>query len=322
MFKSPRPPGRTRLAVCAVGLALGGLVLGGACANFNEPPAGAGSGGGAGTISGTGGKVGVGTGGNVGSGGTSLGTGGSAVSGSGGRITSTGGSMGTGGGPSGTGGSQGSVTKVDLKGKRVLFVVDDPASLSEGDAMLKSIMEVSRDMVVTMGDTMTANPDVATMNLIVASSGASASEFPALYKSAAVPMIAFGNSAFMALGFIAASSGKGTVSTPVMATVVDGASPLASGMATGTNFSPIGTSRSTSVYWGAPGGAPIQVAAVVGAATQLIAFGYEKGAAMATGTAPARRVGLGFKTDVIGDLSIEATKLLNAALEWTAGAPP
>ena len=135
-------------------------------------------------------------------------------------------------------------------------------------------------------------------------------------------MIIFSNGAYQAMGFIAASAGKGSASTPVMATIVDGTTPLASGMAMGTSFSAIGTSRSTSVYWGNPGGTPIKVATVVGAPTQLISFAYEKGATMATGTAPARRVALGFKTDVIGDLSIESTKLLNAAIEWTAGAPP
>ena len=320
-----------------VGIVLCCVALGGACASFEGLPAGFGSGGGSGTPGGasgsTGGAKGVGTGGvsGVGGGATggAVGTDGSTGGTTGGTTGTTGGTTGrgaasTGGvtGATGAGGAQGAVMKVDLKGKKVLFVVDDPTSLSDGDMMLKSIMEISRDMVVTMGDTVTANPDVAGMHLIVASSGASSSEFPALYKTAAIPMIIFSNGAYQAMGFIAASSGKGSVSTPVTATIVDATTPLASGISMGTNFSAIGTSRSTSVYWGTPGGSPLKVAAVVGSPTQLISFAYDKGATMATGTAPARRVGLGFKTDVIGDLSIESTKLLNAALEWTAGAPP
>ena len=337
-----------------VGALFACLFAGGACASLEGNPAGLGSGGVSGTggapivatggssatgvgdgnaggsaggASGTGGAVAGKTGGTTGSGGKSASGGAGAGTGtSTGGVSATGGSApGRSGGATGTipvGGSQGTVTKVDLKGKKVLFIVDDPASLSDGDTMLKSIMEVSKDMIVTMGNTVTPNPDAASMNLIVASSGASASEFPALYKGATVPMIIFSNGAYQAMGFITASAGKGSASTPVMATIVDDTTPLASGMAVGTNFSAIGTSRSTSVYWGNPGGNPIKVAAIVGAPTQLISFAYEKGATMATGSAPARRVALGFKTDVIGDLSIESTKLLNAAIEWTAGALP
>jgi hypothetical protein len=39
---------------------------------------------------------------------------------------------------------------------------------------------------------------------------------------------------------------------------------------------------------------------------------------MATGTAAARRVGFGVKTDSVQDVTIEGFKLLMAAVEWAA----
>ena len=59
----------------------------------------------------------------------------------------------------------------------------------------------------------------------------------------------------------------------------------------------------------------------MGQPTQLVSFGYEKGAALMTGTAAARRVGFGVKIDSLQDLTIEGFKLLMAAIEWLAAAP-
>ena len=89
---------------------------------------------------------------------------------------------------------------------------------------------------------------------------------------------------------------------------------------TGVGFKMILDSRSTSLYWGTPTAAAIRAVSIMGQSTQLVSFGYEKGAALMTGTAAARRVGFGVKTDSIQDLTIEGFKLLMAAIEWTATA--
>jgi hypothetical protein len=39
---------------------------------------------------------------------------------------------------------------------------------------------------------------------------------------------------------------------------------------------------------------------------------------MATAVAADRRVAIAWKTDAVADLSIEAFKVMNAAIEWTA----
>jgi hypothetical protein len=138
-------------------------------------------------------------------------------------------------------------------------------------------------------------------------------------KDVAVPMIVFGNSANSNLGWITGSSGKGTVNSATLVQLVDANTPLVSDLMTGVGFKMILDSRSTSLYWGTPTAAAIKAVSVMGQSAQLVSFGYEKGAALMTGTAAARRVGFGVKVDSIQDLTIDGFKLLMAAIEWTAG---
>ena len=132
-------------------------------------------------------------------------------------------------------------------------------------------------------------------------------------------MIVFGNSALQTLGWTASSSAKGTVASTTSVTVLNVTTPLSSDLTAGLSFAMILSTQSTSLYWGTPGGAPINVASVMGSPTESIDFAYEKGSAMATGTAPARRVGLGWKTNAVQNLTIDGFKLFSAAIDWTAG---
>jgi len=79
--------------------------------------------------------------------------------------------------------------------------------------------------------------------------------------------------------------------------------------------------HSSQYGWGIPGGTAIKVAAVTGAPTEFAVFGYEKGSPMGVGTAAARRVALGWKTDLQDALTVQGFKLQDAAISWTAGAP-
>ncbi len=174
-------------------------------------------------------------------------------------------------------------------------------------------------MVVTIGAS-TGPASLATgQNVIVVSDSAGAGDFVPVFGTATVPMIVFGNSAFQTLGWTASSSGKGTVDSTTSVTMLSTTTALASDLAAGSSFTMILASQSTSLYWGSPGGNPIAVASIMGSASELIDFAYEAGTATATGTAPARRVGLGWKTNAIQNLTIDGFKLFSAALDWTAG---
>jgi hypothetical protein len=130
-------------------------------------------------------------------------------------------------------------------------------------------------------------------------------------------MMVFGNSGYTNLGWIA-SSGKGSITSTTLVSLVDASTTLSSDLMTGVGFKMILDIRSTSLYWGTPAAAAIKVASIMGSPTELVVFAYEKGAAMATGTAAARRVGFGVKTDSVQDVTIEGFKLLMAAVEWAA----
>ncbi len=158
-------------------------------------------------------------------------------------------------------------------------------------------------------------------NVVIVSSGAGSGDFVPIFKDVAVPMLVFGNSAYSNLGWITGSSGKGTVGSTTLVSLVDTTTPLVSDLMTGVGFKMILDSRSTSLYWGTPAPAAIRAVSIMGPAAQLVSFGYEKGAALMTGTAAARRVGFGVKIDSLQDLTIEGFKLLMAAIQWLAAAP-
>ncbi|HZL19171.1 MAG TPA: hypothetical protein VFG23_15655 [Polyangia bacterium] len=282
--------------------------------------------------SGSGGSTGAGAGtSGQGAAGTSGAAGTRATTGAAGNVGTTGaagtagpaGTAGTTGvagttGAAGTGGATDAGVPVDLTGRKALLLVDSPSSPSDGETILQEVLS-ERGMVVTIGAS-TGPASLATgQNVIVVSDSAGAGDFVPVFGTAAVPMIVFGNSAFQTLGWTASSSGKGTVDSTTSVTMLGATTSLASDLVAGSSFTMILASQSTSLYWGTPGGNPIAVTAIMGSATELIDFAYEAGTATATGTAPARRVGLGWKTNAIQNLTINGFKLFSAALDWAAG---
>jgi hypothetical protein len=265
---------------------------------------------------GKGGAGGTGAAGGAPAKGGATGSGGTPASGG---ATGTGGTPAT-GGATGAAGGGGSTAggPIDLTGRKALFLVDSPSSPSDNEVIVQEVLE-ERGLVVTVGASTGPASLAAGMNVVVVSDSAGAGDFVPIFGTVAVPMIVFGNSAYSALGWTPSSSSKGTVSSTTMVTMTSTATPLASDIGAGTSFTAILSTTSTSLYWGTPGGAAIAVASVMGAPTQLIDFAFEKGTATATGTAPARRVGLAFKTSAVQNLTISGFKLLSAAIDWTAG---
>jgi hypothetical protein len=288
------------------------------------------TGGATGTGGGTATGGAAGTGGSVATGGTTghggaTGSGGAAATGGAtgkGGATGTGGATGAGGvtATGGATGAGGSTTggPIDLTGRKALLVVDSPTSMSDGETIVMETLE-ERGLVVTVGASTGPASLAAGMNVVVVSDSAGSGDFVPIFGSVAVPMIVFGNSAYSSLGWTPSSSSKGTVGSTTMVSMTSVSTPLASDLAAGSSFTAILATTSTSLYWGSPGGSPIAVASIMGSATELIDFAFEKGAATVTGTAPARRVGLGFKTSAVQNLTIDGFKLLSAAVDWTAG---
>ena len=274
------------------------------------------------------------SGGGAASGGRSGAPGGATASGgapdSGGASTGAGGAGSPAGGSTGRAGATGTggavipppppssdAGHVSLNGRKALLVVGSAGSLDDGELLLQQVLD-EHGMTVTVADATGPASTAAGQNVVIASDQADSAIVAATFGSVNVPLIAFGNSHFVALGWIAKNA-KGTVSTSSQLTIADAGTPLASDFKTGQSFAAVLSSASGSFYWGTPGGAAIQVATVMGAPAQAVVFGYEAGASTGTATAPARRVGLGLKTNMIQDLTVDGFKLLEAALDWTAG---
>jgi hypothetical protein len=220
----------------------------------------------------------------------------------------------------GSGGSGGAEPDV-LSGKKALFVVLAPNALDDGDAALIADLQ-ARGMTVTLATAAGPSSLAAGQDLIIGSASADAPQFATAFKDLAVPILVFGNTYDVPLGLAASGTTSiGVVSSTTSLTVAGTGSPLTADLAANTTFSLIGTTQIASVYWGTPGGSPIPVAAVIGSPDQLAAFGFEKGSVMAAGTAPQRRIALGWKADTFANLSVPAYKLTIAALKWAATAP-
>ncbi len=287
--------------------------------------------GGSGSAASTGGGSGGsnGSAGSDGSGGTTGGSGGATTS-SGGRTgtagsgaggmttTGSGGAPGTGGHvPSGDAG-----TRPDLTGRTALFIVDDPNSLDDGDVLIEELLQI-RGMTVTFGSIATPPAMASSFNMLIISSGVG-SDAVSVFAPVPVPVIVFGNTSFyQPMGFVTANAVDAAAPAARPSNgVMDTTTALSSDLAMGQMFVVINTAIANTQYtWGIPGGAPIKVATIVGMPTEMVVFAYEKGAAMATGTAAARRVSLGWKSNAVKALTLDAFKLQDGAFSWTAGAP-
>jgi hypothetical protein len=209
-----------------------------------------------------------------------------------------------------------------LAGRSVLMVVESPLSPDQGEVVLRQDLQ-SRGMTVTMVDGGAPASAAAGHHLVLVLSADLPETFGATFRDVPVPMVVLGNQFNAALGFAGtAATNRGSVDSSTPLTIVDASTPLSADLAAATTFTAISAARDTSLYWGIPGGSPIRVAAAAASASQVMAFAFEKGAAMASGTAAARRVALGWRATTVQDLTIPSYKLTLAAIRWTATAPP
>jgi hypothetical protein len=95
-------------------------------------------------------------------------------------------------------------------------------------------------------------------------------------------------------------------------TIVMAGHPMAAGL---TGNVAVLTMTAT-LSWGAPSAAAQRVASFSGMAGRATIFGYNKGAAMAMGMAPARRVGFFAGEPAAARLTDNGKKLLDAAIDW------
>jgi lysophospholipase L1-like esterase len=154
--------------------------------------------------------------------------------------------------------------------------------------------------------------------IVSATAGAHPSNFPAL-ASTAIPLMVYESFLMDELGLVAAGGQGFTASTTTIAINPDSnglGSITSHPLTAGRSGTVTVTSASTIRRWGLPPVTAIVAATEPTDSTHATIFGYEPGAAMGTGNAPARRVGFFMHDNSPGLLTADGLALLNAAVDW------
>jgi hypothetical protein len=216
-----------------------------------------------------------------------------------GAATGGGGAGGTGGGPS------------VAKGKATL-VITGKGQPTPGDlVMIERIKAYGYEPVVTITDALANADSVTGSDLVVISSSAESAPLDDRLKDIAIPVLCVEDAEFTKMGM--ASSGDHDAGITQLV-ISPGAGPLVGGL-TGTITI---SSKAGELGWGTPAPAALIGATMSGAANHAVVFGYDKGAQMATMTAPARRAGFAIREGLAANLNADGLKLFDAILAWVA----
>jgi len=208
-------------------------------------------------------------------------------------------------------------SNAQFTGSTALFIVADAVNLNTGETNIVSKLEGMGFAVTPLGQAEVIDESAEGMSLVVISatvtSGTVATNMPGL-KDLPVPIINWEPALFDDQGFQAAAGGEFNT---MEIEIVKADHPLAAGLPVG----PIQVSYTTevAVSYGKPEGDPIIIAVSPDSTNWAVHFGYEKGAAMAAGNAPARRVGTFLLNNVAGDMSEEAWALFDSSVVWAMG---
>ncbi len=201
-----------------------------------------------------------------------------------------------------------------------LFVVADANAPNAAENLIVSELESMQFTVEIIGqnDVSDGSADGTSLVLISAtvSSGTVGDNMPNLIELP-VPVINWEPFLYDAMGFEAADGGEFNTT---MIEIVDADHPLAAGLPadyiTITNAADPGKG----VSYGMPEGDVDVIAVNIDDETQAVLFAYEKGAAMAEGTAPARRVGTFLLNDVADEnMTEDGWLLFDASVKWAMG---
>lgn len=192
--------------------------------------------------------------------------------------------------------------------KVALLVVANEMMMTAADMQLRTSLMGRGLTTRVVDDGAAANVTDAALVVIAASSDSNA--VGNKYRMVAVPVMVIEPATFDDMGMTNGDDfgeDNGTQITITMA-----GHPMAAGL-TG-NVAVL--SMTATLSWGAPAAAAVRVASFSGMAGRATIFGYAKGAMMAMGTAPARRVGFFAGEPAASRLTENGKKLLDAAIDW------
>lgn len=157
--------------------------------------------------------------------------------------------------------------------------------------------------------------------VVYVSASVSASALGTKLQGVSTPVVTAAQANYASMGMTGAVLGTdyGFVPNQTQVQIFDPSHPLA-GYLSGTQT--VATAITGDYGWGVPGPAGSKVATIVGFSYGATIFGYERGAPMVSGTAPARRIGLFINLGTTDYFTSSGWALFDAALRWAGDEDP
>jgi hypothetical protein len=206
----------------------------------------------------------------------------------------------------------------DFQRKRALLVARLTGGvLSSADSVLRTRLESLGYTVTVRGDAASTSSDANHQDVVVISGSISPSSVNTKFNSVAVPVVVMHWDLFDEMRMTGGSSGNRSVQTSqTQVRVLNNTHPLAGGLPAFLNTTVY--SSSDSLNWGRVGSGAVSVASLTSDTARSTLFGYNTGAALQSGTAPARRVGFFPNSSGTARLTASGMHLLEAAITWAA----
>jgi hypothetical protein len=193
------------------------------------------------------------------------------------------------------------------------IIVANPLAPGPADQVVRRNAELRGLKVFWVPDFAVA-ADVSTATIVVITNGVRRFGSFATFRDAGIPIIVMKSSALDDLDMTGANRSVDYDEEDADdLLIIDDHHPLAAGLHGTLPFAASGTS----IAWGHPSATAVRIAGLAKVPAKFVIFGYDKGSAMLTRAAPARRIAL-----LIGDRlsergSNEANRLLSAAFDWS-----
>jgi hypothetical protein len=199
--------------------------------------------------------------------------------------------------------------------RNALLVVGS-TNLNTGDNAAKTrLQNLGFTVTAKVANNSLVTADADGKALIVVSSTSTANNVGNKFRYVPVPIVLWEFDVFDDMGMTGTTAADfGTTSaTQTALQIINATHPLAAGLSNQPTVSSPGTNFS----WGNPNANAAKIATVVNDANKVVIFGYDRGVAMSSLNAPARRVGL-FMTDVTAANfnNTNGGLLFDAAIKW------
>jgi hypothetical protein len=198
-----------------------------------------------------------------------------------------------------------------------LLVVGSPASVTAGDLrVIDRMRSLGFEVVLNDDDGITAAA-ASGKSVVMISASVTSGKIGTIFTGIAVPIVVWEGGLFDDLGMTGVTSGTDFGETDRLRSLVVGQDPhpLAAGLSGLVTVADPGSR----FMWGAPATGAIRAASLENEPAKFGLFGYESGAAMVAGSAPARRVGLFLHETTASTLTAAGWSIFDAAVQWATG---